>query len=76
MFEPFDLSGWTEFFITAATASAALNGLIVVGLSIHADFIAQSVTHRLHARATLLVLTATMVIGLLTLVLQPLEAMG
>ncbi|MGH2407569.1 MAG: hypothetical protein ACRDF7_05785 [Candidatus Limnocylindrales bacterium] len=76
MFAPVDLSGWTEFFFTAATASAALIGLIVVGLSIHAEFIAQSVTHRSHARATLVVLTATMTIELLTLVPQPLDALG
>jgi hypothetical protein len=73
MFEPLDPSAWHEFFFTVATASAALIGLIVVGLSIHAEFIAQSLTHRSHARATLVVLTATMVIGLLALVPQPLD---
>jgi hypothetical protein len=69
--EPLDLTSWTEFFFTVAAASAALIGLIVVGLSIHADFIAGSVTHRSHARATLIVLTATMVISLAALVPQP-----
>jgi hypothetical protein len=73
MVEPLDPSAWHEFFFTVATASAALIGLIVVGLSIHAEFIAQSLTHRSHARATLVVLTATMVIGLLALVPQPLD---
>lgn len=67
---------WIEFFFTVATASAALIGLIVVGLSIHADFIAQSVTHRSHARATLVVLTATMTIALVALVPQPPEWAG
>lgn len=76
MFEPLDPSAWHEFFFTVATASAALIGLIVVGLSIHAEFIAQSLTHRSHARATLVVLTATMVIGLVALVPQPLEWAG
>jgi intracellular septation protein A len=71
MFEPLDPTTWTEFFFTVATASAALIGLIVVGLSIHADYIAGSLTHRSHARATLIVLTATMVIGLVPLVPQP-----
>jgi hypothetical protein len=71
VFEPLDLASWSEFFFTVAAASAALIGLIVVGLSIHADFIAQSVTHRSHARATLIVLTATMVISLVALVPQP-----
>jgi hypothetical protein len=70
MDEPLDPAKWTEFFFTVATASAALIGLIVVGLSIHADYIARSVTHRSHARATLIVLTATMAIGLLALVPQ------
>jgi hypothetical protein len=74
MFEPLDLAKWTEFFFTVAAASAALIGLIVVGLSIHADFIAQSITHRSHARATLVVLTATMVIGLVALVPLPIAS--
>jgi hypothetical protein len=73
MFEPLDPGAWTEFFFTVATASAALIGLIVVGLSIHADFIAQSITHRSHARATLVVLTAVMITGLVALVPQPPE---
>ena len=76
MYEPLDPGAWTEFFFTVAAASAALIGLIVVGLSIHADFIATSVTHRSHARATLVVLTATMVIGLVALVPQPLTWAG
>ncbi len=71
MYEPLDPATWIEFFFTVATASAALIGLIVVGLSIHAGYIAASVTHRSHARATLVVLTATMVIGLAALVPQP-----
>src|SRR3954454_20425163 len=76
MLEPLDLAMWHEFFFTIATASAALIGLIVVGLSIHAEFIAQSVTHRSHARATLIVLTATLVIGLGALFPQPVELAG
>jgi intracellular septation protein A len=76
MFEPLDLASWTEFFFTIAAASATLIGLIVVGLSIHADFIAQSLTHRSHARATLVVLTATVVIGVAALVPQPPEWAG
>ncbi len=76
MVEPLQLSAWTEFFFTITAASATLIGLIVVGLSIHADFIAQSVTHRSHARATLIVLTATMVIGVLALVPQDARAAG
>ena len=71
MYEPLDPAAWSEFFFTVAAASAALIGLIVVGLSIHADYIARSVTHRSHARATLVVLTATMVIGLVALFPQP-----
>jgi hypothetical protein len=74
--EPMDPTKWTEFFVTAATASAALIGLIVVGLSIHAEFIAGSLTHRSHARATLIVLTSTMVIGIATLMPQPPEWFG
>jgi hypothetical protein len=46
MSEPLDLAKWTEFYFTVATAAAALIGLIVVGLSIHADFIATSIAHR------------------------------
>lgn len=76
MFEPLDPAPWTEFFFTVATASAALIGLIVVGLSIHADFIAGSVTHRSHARATLVVLTGTMAISLVALTPQPFEWAG
>jgi hypothetical protein len=71
MAEPLDPTTWVEFFFTVATASAALIGLIVVGLSIHAGYIAGSLTHRSHARATLIVLTAVMVIGLAGLVPQP-----
>jgi energy-coupling factor transporter transmembrane protein EcfT len=70
MLDPFDLEPWNEFFFTIAGASAALIGLIVVGLSIHADFIAQSLTHRSHARATLVILTATMAIALVALAPQ------
>jgi hypothetical protein len=76
MSEALDPVLWKEFFFTVAAASAALIGLIVVGLSIHADYIAGSVTHRSHARATLVVLTATMVIGLVALVPQPPERAG
>ena len=76
MVEPLALSAWTEFFFTITAASATLIGLIVVGLSIHADFIAQSLTHRSHARATLVVLTATMVISVLALVPQESTAAG
>jgi hypothetical protein len=71
VFEPYDLAIWAEFFFTVAAAAAALTGLIVVGLSIHADYIARSLTHRAHARATLVVLTATMVTGLVAIVPQP-----
>jgi hypothetical protein len=74
--EPLDPTKWAEFFFTVAAASAALIGLIVVGLSIHADFIAGSLTHRSHARATLVVLTATMVTALVALVPQPPEWAG
>ena len=76
MYEPLDPAHWIEFFFTVAAAGAALIGLIVVGLSIHADYIARSITHRSHARATLVVLTATMVIGLAALVPQPHEWAG
>src|SRR5256885_11491237 len=76
MLEPLDPASWKEFFFTIAAASAGLIGLIVVGLSIHAEFIAQSVTHRSHARATLIVLTATVVIGLAALAPQPPEMAG
>src|SRR3954465_3293016 len=71
MFEPLDPAEWKEFFFTIAAASAALIGLIVVGLSIHADYIARSLTHRAHARATLIILTATVVIGVAALAPQP-----
>ena len=71
MFEPLDPAAWKEFFFTIAAASATLIGLIVVGLSIHADFISQSLTHRAHARATLIILTATVVIGVAALAPQP-----
>jgi len=76
MFEPLDPTAWTEFFFSVAAASAALIGLIVVGLSIHADYISRSVTHRSHARATLVVLTSAMVIGLVAVVPQPPEWVG
>jgi hypothetical protein len=69
--EPLDPAHWKEFFFTVAAASATLIGLIVVGLSIHADFIAQSLTHRAHARATLIILTATVVVGVAALAPQP-----
>jgi intracellular septation protein A len=76
VYDPLDPEAWIEYFFTVATASAALIGLIVVGLSIHAGYIAGSVTHRSHARATLVVLTATMVVGLVALVPQPPEWVG
>jgi hypothetical protein len=76
VFEPLDPTHWAEFFFTVAAASAALIGLIVVGLSIHADFIAASITHRSHARATLVILTAMMVTGLAALMPQPPEWAG
>jgi hypothetical protein len=75
MFEPLDPATWKEFFFTIAAASSALIGLIVVGLSIHVEFIAQSLTHRAHARATLIVLTAT-VVGVAALAPQPPSAAG
>jgi hypothetical protein len=74
--EPLDLEPWTEFFFTIAAAGAGLVGLIVVGLSIHVDFIAQSVTHRSHARATLVVLSAIVVIALAALAPQPVAWLG
>jgi hypothetical protein len=40
MYEPLDPSMWNEFFFTVGAASAALIGLIVVGLSIRAEYIA------------------------------------
>jgi hypothetical protein len=76
VFEPLDPAEWAEFFFTVAAASAALIGLIVVGLSIHADFIAASITHRSHARATLVILTATMVTSLVALAPQPHDWVG
>ena len=76
MFEPLDLTHWTEYFLSVAAAAAVLIGLIVVGLSIHTGFIAQSVTHRSHARATLVVLTATMITGLVALTPQPIAWLG
>ena len=76
MIDPLDPRLWTEFFLSVAAAAAVLTGLIVVGLSIHAEFIAQSLTHRSHARATLVVLTATMVIGLVAIVPQTTEWLG
>lgn len=71
MVETYDPAAWVEFFFTVAAAAAALTGLIVVGLSIHANYIAESPTHRAHARATLVVLTATMVTGLAGTARQP-----
>jgi hypothetical protein len=76
VFEPMDPEPWTEFFFTIAAAAAGLVGLIVVGLSIHVDFIAQSLTHRAHARATLVVLTATVVIAVAALIPQPTVWLG
>ncbi len=76
MFVPADPAEWTEFFLSVAAAAAVLIGLIVVGLSIHTAFIAQSLTHRSHARATLVVLTATMVIGLVAITPQPPDWLG
>lgn len=73
MIDPLDPGPWTEFFFSVAAAAAVLTGLIVVGLSIHAEFIARSLTHRSHARATLVVLTATMVIGLVAVIPQATE---
>ena len=69
--EPYNPASWREFFFTVAAAAAALTGLIVVGLSIHAEFIARSNTHRAHARATLVVLTSAMVSGLVGVAAQP-----
>ncbi len=71
MIETYDPAEWVEFFFTVAAAAAVLTGLIVVGLSIHVGYIAESPTHRAHARATLVVLTAAMVIGLAGIVTQP-----
>lgn len=76
MQSPDDLSHWVEFFVTVATAAAALTGLIVVGLSINVAYIASSPTHRAHARATLVVLTATMVTGLVGIIPQSIELAG
>jgi hypothetical protein len=76
MLEPLNPGEWTEFFLSVAAAAAVLTGLIVVGLSIHAEFIAQSLTHRSHARATLVVLTAAMVIGLVVIAPQTTEWLG
>jgi hypothetical protein len=76
MLEPLDPREWTEFFLSVAAAAAVLTGLIVVGLSIHAEFIARSLTHRSHARATLVVLTAAMVIGLVVISPQSSQWLG
>jgi hypothetical protein len=71
MYEPYDPSSWVEFFFTVAASAAALAGLIIVAMSVSGDFIASSPTHRAHARATLVVLTAAMTIGLIGIAEQP-----
>ena len=76
VYAPSDPGQWLEFFFTVAAAAAALTGLIVVGLSINAAFIASSPTHRAHARATLVVLSATMVNALLAIAPQPVAWLG
>ena len=76
MFEPYDPAHWTEFFFTAAASAAVLAGLIVVALSIYGNFIATSPTHRAHARAVLVTLTAAMVVGLAAVAEQPPEWAG
>jgi hypothetical protein len=46
----YDPGAWHDFFVMAGGASAALAGLIFVGLSMHARAVAADSLHRLRAR--------------------------
>ena len=65
-----DLQSWSTFFLAVAGASAALTGLLVVGLSINLAAIARDAALRAHARTILGVLTVILVLCLVGIIPQ------
>jgi len=62
------MDAWHEFYATAGGASAALVGLLFVGISIHLDVVVSRPDVRATARGAFQSLLAILVVSLLTLV--------
>jgi modulator of FtsH protease len=69
--DPYRPEVWHDFFIAMAGASAALTGLLFVGLSMHIRYIASDAAYRQMARGSLLGLLAVLVLSMVVLVHQP-----
>jgi modulator of FtsH protease len=67
---------WHDFFIATAGASAALTGLLFVGLSLHIRYIASNVTYRDIARGNMVGLVMILVLSLIALIHQPVQWTG
>ena len=67
---------WTNFFLAAASASAALAGLVIVAVSVNITRILQFPQLPTRAAATVVNLILILVSSMATLVPQPARVMG
>jgi hypothetical protein len=67
---------WTDFFVAAAGASAALAGLVFVALSVNIANIVRSSHLPIRAAATIGMLILILVCSMVTLIHQPIPALG
>jgi hypothetical protein len=67
---------WTNFFLAAASASAALAGLVIVAVSVNITRILQLPQLPTRAAATVVNLILILVSSMATLVPQPARVMG
>ncbi|MDH6181193.1 hypothetical protein M2152_001375 [Microbacteriaceae bacterium SG_E_30_P1] len=63
-----DISDWSELFVAAAGASAALAGLIIVAMSVNVDVIVASPSMPSRAGATISVLVLATLISIVALI--------
>lgn len=68
MTTPDAIVAWHEFFAAAETSSAALAGLLFVGLALHLKAVAADAEHRHRSRMTLASLASFMIVSQLAIV--------
>ncbi|HEX2646871.1 MAG TPA: hypothetical protein VHO95_06560, partial [Candidatus Dormibacteraeota bacterium] len=67
---------WHDFFVAAASAAAALTGLLFVALSLHIRYIVSEPTYRSMARGSLIGLVMVLILSFNLLVRQPAQWTG
>lgn len=71
------ISEWHEFFAAAETSSAALAGLLFVGLALHLDAVGADAEHRHGSRMTLASLASFLIVSQLAIIpRQTLRSLG